>query len=174
QPGTRVAYNYIHDIHANNYGAHGLYPDEGSSFMRFESNVVHDAETGLFLHFGAENVVRNNIFVLNRAAAVSVGNRERRGRGEVSLRGHDHILVTEGGQVFGTGYAFSLQDPGVASDNNLLWNTRGAIDDNGSLDIPAELKIVRASDGQDVAGATTTIVLSDGQPGTFVFGRLER
>lgn len=174
QPGTRVAYNYIHDIHANNYGAHGLYPDEGSSFMRFESNVVHDAETGLFLHFGAENVVRNNIFVRNRAAAVSVGNRERRGRGEVSLRVHHNILVTEGGQVFGTGYAFSLQDPGVASDNNLLWNTRGAIDDNGSLDIPAELKIVRASDGQDVAGATTTIVLSDGQPGTFVFGRLER
>ncbi|MCC6364446.1 MAG: right-handed parallel beta-helix repeat-containing protein [Bryobacterales bacterium] len=67
QPGTVIRNNLIHDISSFTYGGWGIYPDEGSSHMLIENNVVYRcASAGFHQHYGKENTVRNNIFAFNR------------------------------------------------------------------------------------------------------------
>jgi len=66
-PGTTERYNHIHDVYSYAHVSHGsgIYPDEGSSEILIENNVVHRVRTcPLFQHYGAENTVRNNILAL--------------------------------------------------------------------------------------------------------------
>jgi hypothetical protein len=61
QPGTVLRGNVIHDIAAANYGAWGIYLDEGSSFMTVENNVIYGAlSEGVMEHWGRQNLIRNN------------------------------------------------------------------------------------------------------------------
>ncbi len=66
-PGTTQRYNHIHDIFNYEHVSHGsgLYPDEGSSEILLENNVVyHVRNSPLFMHYGADCIVRNNILAL--------------------------------------------------------------------------------------------------------------
>ena len=66
-PGTTERYNHIHDVFNYAPVSHGsgIYPDEGSSEILIENNVVYRVRTcPLFQHYGKDNTIRNNIFAL--------------------------------------------------------------------------------------------------------------
>ncbi len=67
QPGTIIRNNLIHDISSFTYGGWGIYPDEGSTEMLIENNIVYNCKSaGFHQHYGRENIVRNNVFAFNR------------------------------------------------------------------------------------------------------------
>jgi hypothetical protein len=67
QPGTRIANNLWHDIAGRQYGGWGIYLDEGSSSVLVTSNVVYRTTHGGFhQHYGATNLVWNNVFAFAR------------------------------------------------------------------------------------------------------------
>ncbi|MBF0244452.1 MAG: right-handed parallel beta-helix repeat-containing protein, partial [Planctomycetes bacterium] len=64
QAGSTISRNYISDVHSYGYGGWGIYPDEGSSWIRIENNVVCGTKSGGFhQHYGRDNLVRRNLFV---------------------------------------------------------------------------------------------------------------
>ena len=63
QAGSTIRRNFISDVHSYGYGGWGIYPDEGSSWMRIEENVVCGTKSGGFhQHYGRDNTVRHNVF----------------------------------------------------------------------------------------------------------------
>ncbi len=118
-PGTRIRHNRIHDVHAHREGGWGIYADEGSSNLLIDSNIVYNTSHGAFhLHYGRDNVVRNNIFAFSRDAQL-VRTREEPHRAVTVTANliycdHDAVLA---GNWRGGSYSF---------DNNLYWVTTGA------------------------------------------------
>lgn len=116
-PGTKVTGNLIHDVWDwdEGYGAGGIYPDEGSSQIVIEGNVVYrTASGGLTVHYGRENLVRNNIFALGRDAQVHFGRRDK----ESTITFERNLIYYDEG-------ALMIRDSEVKSDCNLFYNTAG-------------------------------------------------
>ncbi len=77
QNGTIISHNTIHNVRCANYGAWGIYLDEGSSYILVENNTVFDTGTESFMiHYGKENSVRNNTFIGGEQACVNLVRRE--------------------------------------------------------------------------------------------------
>jgi parallel beta-helix repeat protein len=69
--GTIVRHNIFHDIAGLHYGGWGIYFDEGTSDTLAEDNLVYNTTHGGFhQHYGAGNLVRNNIFAYARDAQI--------------------------------------------------------------------------------------------------------
>ncbi|MCK5806408.1 MAG: right-handed parallel beta-helix repeat-containing protein, partial [Lentisphaeria bacterium] len=75
QKGARVCYNWIHDVRHDSlgHGAKGIYPDQGTSGVLFEGNVVHDVAQGFGGNGGHECIVRDNIFAFSQKSGVIGG-----------------------------------------------------------------------------------------------------
>ena len=117
QPGTIIRNNLIHDIYdwAEGYGAGGIYPDEGSSQMVIENNVVYrTASGGLTVHYGQDNICRNNIFCYGRDNQVYLGRRDK----QSSLTFNNNIVYFEEGALFS-------RESDLKSANNIYFNTAG-------------------------------------------------
>jgi parallel beta-helix repeat protein len=118
QPGTEIRNNLIHDISSFTYGGWGIYPDEGSSNMRIEDNIVYACKSaGFHQHYGRENLVRNNIFAFNRE------NQLMRTRAEehVSFTFERNIVYIDQGRLLGTNWT----GDGFILRNNVYYDRRG-------------------------------------------------
>lgn len=66
-PGTTIRNNHIHDVYNYAFVSHGsgIYPDEGSTDIMIEGNLVYRVRNSpLFMHYGQDCTVRNNILAL--------------------------------------------------------------------------------------------------------------
>ena len=118
QCGTVVADNRIHDVVCQNYGAWGIYLDEGSSCITVEGNAVYRTGTEcLHMHYGSQNTVRNNIFYGTNAPCVYISRHEL----------HDQILFERNIFITDDAPIYSTRDssPDFHARSNLLWSTGG-------------------------------------------------
>ncbi len=126
-PGTVVSHNRVHDISCYSYGGWGLYPDEGSTQITFEDNLVYRTQSGGFhQHYGKENVVRNNIFAFGQEMQL----RHSRNEDHLAFTFEKNIVVWNEGKLFGHLDPTWLGGQ-VKLDHNLYW--RYGVPQNGGL-----------------------------------------
>lgn len=117
QPGTRIVNNLWHDIAGFRYGGWGIYFDEGSSGIAAESNVVYRTTHGGFhQHYGATNIVRNNIFAFARDHQLQRSREEV----HVSFSFSNNIVLFDNGVLLGG----TWQNDNFVMDANVYWDAR--------------------------------------------------
>lgn len=123
--GTQVKNNVIDHITANGYGSWGLYADEGSSDILFENNLVYRTKSaGFHLHYGRNNVIRNNIFALGKAAQLQLGKAEA----NLSFTFTHNIIYYNKGELFQGSNDKHWQRAAIAIDSNCYFNpAKGAV-----------------------------------------------
>lgn len=120
-PGSRIAYNIVHDVSRREYGGWGIYPDQGSHEMVICKNLVYRCQDGaLFAHHNHDITAENNIFAFNPTAQI-----ERGGIGGFELTSRRNLIYYLEGKAIGDyGRAHCGRDVCVF-DHNLYWNTSG-------------------------------------------------
>ena len=120
-PGSRIAYNVVHDVVRREYGGWGIYPDEGSHDLLIQNNLIYRCQDGaLFAHHNHNITVENNIFAFNRTAQV-----DRGGIGGFELTCQRNLIYYLEGKAVGD-YGSGHCGPDVcAFDRNLYWNASG-------------------------------------------------
>ena len=94
QPDTIISENIIYNVGCDEgdygYGGWGIYLDEGSSGITVEKNLVYDCSSQTFhLHYGKDNMIRNNIFAFGGEGQFKITRREDHN----SLFLYNNILV---------------------------------------------------------------------------------
>lgn len=121
QPGTVIAGNHVSGVKLHAYGGWGLYLDEGSSHMLVEGNLVHDIQGPCFnIHFGRENILRNNLFIGGKGGIASLGKAER----HTAANFIQNVLVPTEGLVFCAGYGGAPEEA-FRSEANLFVRCHG-------------------------------------------------
>ncbi len=120
-PGSRIAYNVVHDVVSREYGGQGIYLDEGSHGLLIRNNLVYRCQdAGLFAHLNHDITAENNVFALNRTAQIDLG-----GSGGFVLTFRRNIIYFVEGKAIGD-YAGGQTGTDVcAFDHNLYWNASG-------------------------------------------------
>ena len=117
QPGTRILNNLWHDMAATKYGGWGIYTDEGSSGILIASNIVYRTTHGGFhQHYGATNIVRNNIFTFSRDQQLQRSREEE----HVSFSFSNNIVLFDKGVLLGS----TWKNDNFVLDSNLYWDMR--------------------------------------------------
>jgi hypothetical protein len=120
QPATTIRNNLIHDVRAFTYGGWGIYPDEGSTGIVIENNIVYRTKSaGFHQHYGRENVVRNNIFAFGSEYQLM----RTRAEPHLSFTFEGNIVYYDSGALLGSNWS----GEGVKMNHNLYWDARGAV-----------------------------------------------
>ncbi|HYW42003.1 MAG TPA: right-handed parallel beta-helix repeat-containing protein [Bryobacteraceae bacterium] len=118
QPGTAIRNNLIHDVQSFTYGGWGIYPDEGSSEMLIENNIVYRTKSaGFHQHYGRENVVRNNLFAFGEEYQLM----RTRAEPHVSFTFDGNIVYFESGALLGSNWSGGQ----FRMNHNVYWDARG-------------------------------------------------
>ena len=148
QPGTRIEGNLIHDVQSRNYGAWGIYLDEGSSYITVENNICYNVENGFHQHYGMMNVVCNNIFAYANSAAIKL----TRGQPFVGVSCSSNIFLCKAG----TPPYERVPDYSIApsayfsSDFNCIWSEGTKISFGGAEQVQGlEREIAQSELGWD-------------------------
>jgi hypothetical protein len=122
--GTVVRNNIIHDVYATRYGGWGLYPDEGSTGILYENNLVYNVRDGcVHQHYGKENIFRNNILAFSDEGQVAL----TRAEPHLSFTFEHNIVYWDKGHLLG--YDGWKNGAKVVLRNNIYWRADGkAID----------------------------------------------
>ncbi|MBT7163058.1 MAG: right-handed parallel beta-helix repeat-containing protein [Victivallales bacterium] len=116
--GTVLRYNLIHDLHCYKYGATALYQDQASSAMLLENNISRNCQTGGYtLHYGRDNIVRNNIFAFGVSHQISLGRPEE----HQQMTFERNLIYYVDGNL--TGHKWNTGT--FAADRNLYWDATG-------------------------------------------------
>jgi len=117
-----LRYNHIHHVQSRTYGGWGIYPDEGSSDVLVESNLVHDCNRALFnQHYGGNNIVRNNIFAFGGDGQVSLSCIEQ----HRSFCFVHNIVLFDSGVLFAPPNVGQVDAASLTWDHNLYFDLRG-------------------------------------------------
>ena len=117
QPGTRVDNNLWHDMAGLQYGGWGIYFDEGSSSIVARSNVVYGTTHGGFhQHYGATNLVCNNVFAFARDHQIQ----RTRPEPHLSFTFVTNIVYFDQGVVLGGNWS----NDQYRMDWNIYWDAR--------------------------------------------------
>jgi parallel beta-helix repeat protein len=123
QPGTKIINNLWHDISGLRYGGWGIYLDEGSSSVLVASNVVYRTTHGGFhQHYGATNVLRNNIFAFARDQQLQ----RTRPEPHISFSFETNIVYFDSGVLLGGNWG----EDRYRVDWNLYFDSRAAAKTN--------------------------------------------
>ena len=118
QPGTVIRGNVIHDVKARHYGGHGIYMDEGSSYITVEDNICYRVSHNPFnQHYGKMNMVRNNIFAFGGQGLMRVCRPEM----HLSVVFQRNIGVGFQAPVYTLGFHDHFSS-GIAASNNLFFD----------------------------------------------------
>jgi hypothetical protein len=119
--GTTVSNNVIHHIYSYNYGGWGLYTDEGSYRIVMENNLVYACKNaGFHQHYGKENIIRNNIFALNRLSQLQLTRPEE----HLSLSFTNNIIYFRNGLLYMSMGKDRWMKANVTIDSNCYWDER--------------------------------------------------
>ncbi|TWT81862.1 hypothetical protein CA13_33160 [Planctomycetes bacterium CA13] len=118
--GTTVRHNVIHDVYSTRYGGWGLYPDEGSSNILYENNLVYNVRDGCFhQHYGRDNIVRNNVFAFSEEGQIAV----TRAEPHQSFTFERNVVYFDQGTLLGhSGWRNGVK---VQMNQNLYWRAGG-------------------------------------------------
>ncbi len=116
--GSVIRSNLWHDVAGLRYGGWGIYFDEGTSEILAENNlVIRTTHGGFHQHYGRDNRVRNNVFLLARDFQIQRSRAEE----HLSFRFERNVVGWQEGKLLhgnfsGTNYVF---------DSNLYWPPSG-------------------------------------------------
>ena len=117
QPGTVIRNNLIHDVQSFTYGGWGIYPDEGSSNILIENNIVYRTKSaGFHQHYGRENIVRNNIFAFGAEHQLM----RTRAEPHLSFTFEGNIVYYDSGALLGSNWT----GDGFRMNRNVYWDAR--------------------------------------------------
>ena len=117
QKGTIIRNNLIHDVNSFTYGGWGLYPDEGSTGILLENNVVYRTKSaGFHQHYGRDNIVRNNIFAFGKESQLM----RTREEPHTSFIFTNNIVYFDSGNLLGSNWS----NDNYIIDHNLYFDAR--------------------------------------------------
>lgn len=124
QPGTVIRRNVIHDISGHIYGAWGIYLDQGASHIVIEDNLCRGSLDEPFdIHFGRENIVRNNLFLYGNCSQFCFGKAEE----HIGCNVSQNIFISRGKPFLNAGYMMDWKkSDSLRCDLNLYWDDTGA------------------------------------------------